>query len=401
MSKMSVVLDARVVNGSGGGPDKTILNSPRYLSAGGYRMICAYMHPPQDPGFEQLRHKAKLWQAPLLSVNDRGPWDWQVIGKLLDACRRERVQIWHGHDYKSNALGLLLRRFWPMRLVTTVHGWVHQTRRTPLYYLIDRLCLPRYELVICVSPDLRDRCVASGVPKSRCVLLENGVDTNDYRRRSETYGAKKKLGMDPARFLVGAVGRLSAEKGFDILIRSVDQLLRQGLDLELAIIGEGDEKSRLQSLIAELGHSDRIQLLGYRSDMTAVYEAMDAYALSSLREGLPNVLLEAMAVEVPVVATRIAGVPRLIQAEENGLLVEPGSTEELTGALARLIADKGLRQRLRAAARRTVETCYSFSARMRRMQALYDNLLGRNWPSANASRIVPEVGSAAVLSEVS
>jgi glycosyltransferase involved in cell wall biosynthesis len=378
MSSMPVVLDTRVVNGSGGGPDKTILNSPRYLSDGGYRMICAYMHPPHNPGFEQLRRKAQLWQAPLLSVHDRGPWDWKVIGQLLDICRRERVQIWHGHDYKSNALGLLLRRFWPMRLVTTVHGWVGHTWRTPLYYLIDRLCLAHYELVLCVSQDLQERCLASRVPKSRCVLLENGVDTKEYSRKAGVWEAKQKLGMAPQRFLVGAVGRLSAEKGFDLLIRSVDQLLRQGQDVALAIVGEGDEKSRLQNLIAELGRSDRIHLLGYRSDVTALYEAMDVYALSSLREGLPNVLLEAMAVEVPVVATRVAGVPRLIQAEENGLLVEPGSTEELTEALGRLLGDEGLRQRLRAAGRRTVETGYSFTARMRKIQALYDNLLGRN-----------------------
>src|SRR4051794_8106357 len=208
MSRMPVVLDTRVVAGSGGGPDKTILNSPRYLLAGGYKMICAYMHAPTDPGFEQLRQKAQLWHAPLVSVHDRGPWDWQVVSQMLDVCRRERVQIWHGHDYKSNALGLLIKRFWPMRLVTTVHGWVEQTRRTPLYFWIDRLCLPRYELVICVSPDLHERCLASGVPKDRCVLLENGVDTEEYSRRCDLREAKIKLGIAPERFVIGAVGRL-------------------------------------------------------------------------------------------------------------------------------------------------------------------------------------------------
>jgi glycosyltransferase involved in cell wall biosynthesis len=214
------------------------------------------------------------------------------------------------------------------------------------------------------------------VPKNRCVLIENGVDTTEYSRRCSPRAAKIKLGMNPERFLVGAVGRLSAEKGFDLLIRSVDQLLRRGLDLELAIVGDGDEKPRLQTLIAELGRSDRVRLLGYRSDMPAVYEAMDIYALSSLREGLPNVVLEAMAMEVPVVATRIAGVPRLIQTEKNGLLVEPGSTEELTAGVARLLGDEVLRGRLCAAGRRTVESYYSFSGRMRKIQALYDHLMG-------------------------
>src|SRR5262249_49189944 len=106
MSEMPVVLDTRVVTGCGGGPDKTILNSPRFLAADGYRRRCAYMRPPRDSGFEQLRRKAELCRAPLVSVADRGPWDWRVVGELLQICRRERVSIWHGHDYKSNALGL-------------------------------------------------------------------------------------------------------------------------------------------------------------------------------------------------------------------------------------------------------------------------------------------------------
>ncbi|HXG09554.1 MAG TPA: glycosyltransferase, partial [Gemmataceae bacterium] len=101
-------------------------------------------------------------------------------------------------------------------------------------------------------------------------------------------------------------------------------------------------------------------------------------ALSSLREGLPNVVLEAMAMGVPVVATRVAGVPRLIRDGENGLLVEPGAAAALTQALARLLADTALRQRLRAAGRRTIEAGYSFEARMQKVRVLYDSLLQRH-----------------------
>jgi glycosyltransferase involved in cell wall biosynthesis len=374
-----VVLHTRVVAGSGGGPDKTILNSPRFLVGSGYRVLCAYMHPPGDPGFAQLQAKARQWQAPLLSVTDGGPCDWRVVPRMLEICRRERVTIWHGHDYKSNALGLLLRRFWPMRLVTTVHGWVHQTRRTPLYYWVDRVCLPRYESVICVSPDLRQRCLECGVPEARCVLVENAIDTAQFSRRSATAEAKGRIGLPAGRFVIGAVGRLSAEKGFDVLIRSAHALLKEGRDVGLLIIGEGDEKPRLQSLIDELGAGDRMQLLGYRSDTRELYEAMDVFALSSYREGLPNVLLEALALETSVVATRIAGIPRLIHDGENGLLVEPGDAPALARALAGLAADAALRDRLRRAGRATVEQHYSFEVRMRKIRAIYDGLVSAEW----------------------
>jgi glycosyltransferase involved in cell wall biosynthesis len=313
----------------------------------------------------------------LLSVPDRGPWDWRVVTQFLTICRRERVAVWHGHDYKSNALGLLVNRFWKMRLVTTVHGWVRHTRRTPLYYWIDRAVLPHYESVICVSEDLRERCLACGVPAERCVLIENAIDTDEFFRSLPCAEARRRVGVPAGRFVIGAVGRLSAEKGFDVLIRSVDQLLKEGLDAELLIIGEGEDKPALQALIADLGRSERIRLLGYRSDTKDLYQVMDVLALSSYREGLPNVLLEAMALEVPVVATRIAGVPRLVGHGENGLLVEPGDADGLGRAIRDLAQNPELRVRLSQAGRHTITARYSFQARMEKVRAIYDRLLGR------------------------
>lgn len=143
----------------------------------------------------------------------------------------------------------------------------------------------------------------------------------------------------------------------------------------LLIAGEGEDRPRLETLISELDLSSSARLLGHRTDLRDWYEAMDVFALSSLREGLPNVLLEAMALEVPVVATRVAGVPRLIREGAEGLLVDPGAPEPLAEALGRVLGDAGLRASLARAARARVERDFSFAARMRKIQALYDRLL--------------------------
>jgi glycosyltransferase involved in cell wall biosynthesis len=374
--RLPVVLDARVVTGAGGGPEKTILNSPRLLREFGYRMICAYLHPPGDSGFDVLRAKAQSLDAPLESIPDRGPWDWRVLRKLLQLCRREQVAIYHGHDYKSNLLGLVLKRFWPMRLVTTAHGWVKHTARTPLYYRIDKWCLPRYEQVICVSGDLMEACQRAGVSENRCVLLENGIDLAAYRRTQSLSEAKRALGFDPDRPLVGAVGRLSPEKGFDILIDAIVQLQAAGSPVQLVIVGEGGEQARLQAKIDALGLNPHCRLAGFQAEPKPVYEAMDLFALSSLREGLPNVLLEAMALGVPCVATRIAGVPRLIQDGENGRLVEPNDVQMLAGAIRNLLGEAAERQRLGLAGQATIAERYSFARRMEKLAAIYDQLLG-------------------------
>lgn len=384
VSRQGTVLHARVVTGTGGGPDKTVLNSPRFLKPYGYPSLCAYLHPPNDPGILSLLHRTALAECRLVPIPDKGPLDFSVVRKLLQLCRRENVSIWHGHDYKTNALGLLLRRFHRMQLVTTVHGWVHHTRRTPLYYWIDRQCLRRYDHVICVSDDLYTECLARGVRPERCTLVQNAVDTVEFVRRESSSVAKRRLGFCSDRLLIGAVGRLAEEKGFHILIDVVDRLCRSGVDVELAIIGEGEERGRLEAQIRSTSCPDRFHLLGYRSETIDLYQAMDVFALSSLREGLPNVLLEAMALEVPVVATRIAGIPRLVRNEQNGLLVSAGSEEELHAGLGRLLRDASLRSTLAANARTTVETEYSFAVRMEKVRRIYDQVLGTS-PGAIAS----------------
>lgn len=373
-SKDVVVLHTRVVTGTGGGPDKTILNSPRFLVGTGYEAHCAYLHPPADPDFEAIRSRAVAADAPLIGIPDRGLTDLSVVRSLLRVCRQLNVGVWHGHDYKTNALGLLLRRFHRMKLVTTVHGWVRHTKRTPLYYWIDRQSLRFYDRVIAVSQDLYDASLKAGVRPDRCILIENAIDTEEFRRTRDRDTVKREQGFDPALPLIGAVGRLSVEKGFDHLIRAVDQLHRQGLDVQLAVAGEGDQLQNLQSLVAQQSRPERFRLLGFVADTKSFYQALDVFALSSLREGLPNVLLEAMAFEVPVVATAIAGIPRLIEHGQNGLLVPPADVPALATCLNRLLIAPEPAGRLALAARETILSRYDFRVRMQKVRAVYDGL---------------------------
>ncbi len=373
-----VVFDTRVVTGSGGGPDKTLLNSPRFLDPLGYHMLCGYLHPPGDPGYADIEAKAKRYNAPLVSIPDRGPTDLKVVKALLKVCREHNVRIWHGHDYKTNALGLALRPFHKMKLVSTVHGWVHHTARTPLYYKIDKFCLKRYERVYCVSQDLLEACRAAGVKESKLQLLENGIDTVEYTRKQTVAEAKAALNLPAGRLHIGAVGRLEPEKAFDLLIRAVHQLNAAGVDVGLTVVGEGHDRPRLEAVVAELGLADRVSLPGWQSDVRRWFEAMDVFALSSRREGLPNVLLEAMALGVPCVSTNIAGIPRLIAHGVSGRLVPPDDLPALVAAISDVLTSDATRERFRVAGRATIETRYSFAARMKALATEYDALLGRN-----------------------
>jgi glycosyltransferase involved in cell wall biosynthesis len=360
------VLHVRIAAGAGGGPEKTILNSPRHLEGTRWRALVAYLHPPGDPGFEVIRGRAAERACPLTGFPEGLPVDPRVLWGLLSLCRREHVDVWHGHDYKSNLYGLLLRPFHDMRLVTTVHGWVKHTSRTPLYYAIDRWTLPLQDQVIAVSSDLEAACLEAGVEPGRLTLIENAIDTEEFRRTRPRTSS--------GRLRVGAVGRLSEEKGFDLLIRAVGRLLDEGHELELAIAGEGDREEALRAQVDASPHREHLRLVGFQRDTRALFDGFDLFVLSSLREGLPNVVLEAMSMELPVLATRSGGMETFARDGEDALLCDPGSVDELADGLRRLLAEPGLRDALARGARARAERDCSFRRRMERVVEVYERL---------------------------
>jgi glycosyltransferase involved in cell wall biosynthesis len=368
------VLHVRIVTGAGGGPEKTILRSPQSFEGTRYHETACWLHTPGDPGIGLLEARARELDCPFLALEDPHPYDLRTLARLSSICRERGIRIWHGHDYKSNLFGVLLGRMCDLKLATTVHGWVQHTAKTPLYFAVDRFALRRYGEVVAVSQDLRDECLRIGVPPGRLTLIENAIDTEEFRRRGPA--ERSPLRSQPAgRLLVGAVGRLSEEKGFPFLIEAVERALDAGCDLELWIAGDGGERERLRRRIEASPHARRMRLLGYQPDVRSLFEAMDVFALSSIREGLPNVVLEAMAMEVPVLATRCGGLEAFGRDGEDMLLVEAGSASALAQGLARLARDPDLRRRFARAARDRVEREHGFARRMERMRAVYDRLL--------------------------
>lgn len=372
-SKRPLVLHARMMNGTGGGPDKTILNSPRFLTPLGFDCVCAFYRPPNDSGFTVIRDRASLVNASIVEIDDVGLLDYSVIKKTIQLCRKKQVDIWHGHDYKTNLIGWIVSKFHRMRLITTAHGWVDYSGRLPAYYKYEkRWILPRYEKVICVSTSVMDQAIQGGTPKSKCVHIDNAIDSEQFARCRSVAAAKQQDFPEVEdRFLIGTIGRLSAEKGFDLLIQAVSQLISNGLNAHLVIAGEGPERAKLQKLIDELGLQNRIQLLGFCKDTRSYYESLDLFVLSSYREGLPNVVLEAMAVGCPVVATQVDGVPRIITNQSDGVLVPSGSAEELAKGIHGLVDNRKIREQLACNGVETIRKRWSFQSRMKRIGNIY------------------------------
>lgn len=371
---MRKILHLRTISGRGGGPEKTLLATPRHLGPE-YEVRLAYLRPAGDEAYN-MPQRAQQAGVQLIDIPETGPLDLRAVWRLAGEIRGFQPDLLHAHDYKTNVLAVILGRWFRVPVVTTLHGYVTLSPKLNRYYRIDRWALRRMDHSIAVSADLYRFLEELGIPAQQRSCVENAIDTDVYRRPMNNGAARSKLGVVPGRLLVGAVGRLQPEKGFDVLLETAEALLDQGWDFELVIVGEGPERQRLESQIAASSHAARLRLLGYCAETWDLFAALDLFVLSSLREGLPNVLLEALAMEVPVVATEVGGISGLIRDGVDGLLVPPGDAQRLADGMARLFGDATLRARLAAAGRKRVEQGFDFAERMRKIRAIYDRVLG-------------------------
>lgn len=370
------VLHLRSVWGAGGGPEQVILNTARHADPRHLAVSVCYLRDQRDPGFDMDRRASELGIS-YFEVRERHSIDPAVWRSLRRLVRDQRADIIHAHDYKSDLLALLVARVEPVVPVATAHGWTGATKRERfLYYPVDRRLLCRFPRVVAVSEQIRAVLLRQGARAERVIVLRNGIDAQRMRRdRDREAGIRSALGLAPTDFVIGAVGRLAPQKRFDLLLQAVATLLPCRPNLRLLIAGEGDQRRNLESQARALGLGEVCRLLGHRRDMATLHHAFDLFVQSSTYEGTSIALLEAMAMETPIVATDAGGTADLIESGVHGLLVPPDDAESLARAIDLAVANPSDRAQRAAAARRRVERELSREVWSRAMDRIYLDLL--------------------------
>jgi len=379
------VLDVRSCRGGGGGPEKTILFSALETDREHFNMHIAYLKSKDDPEFDLHERAQKLGVESFHAIDEIFKFDIGAMRRLLKLLREKQIDVYHGHCYKSDLYGLILSRFHKMKLVTTAHGplasfkffWASKNWRVRyLYDQIDLRLLKHYDLVLMVSDTMRDIISRYGVDPQRMMWIRNAIDSKYFRRSGAPDAAfRAELGIPPGAPVVGAVGRLNGEKDYPNMLRAAQILLEQRPDLYFVIAGKGELEPELKALATELGVAQRVIFMGHFHDVRKVFELMDLYVLSSTREGLPNTVLEAMAMEVPIVSTDVDGVKEAVTDQREAFLVPAQDSAKLAEGIARMLDDRQLRERLARDARAKVEAEFSFAHRTRKIETLYKKLM--------------------------
>ncbi|HEY3050765.1 MAG TPA: glycosyltransferase family 4 protein [Gaiellaceae bacterium] len=297
------------------------------------------------------------------------PWrDLAGLVELTRLLRRERPQIVHASSSKAGVLGRMAAAATrvPIRFFT-VHGWAFSAYSglpSLMYRVADRLMEPLTTVTICVSEnELAAGLEAGTCSVERSVVIRNAVDVSSAPRSRHDRAVPRLI----------AVGRLKAPKDFLTLIQAF-AALPQG-SFEALIVGDGPDRAAVEAEIRRLGLDGRVRLAGERDDVPALLADSDAFVLSSRSEGLPVSVLEAMAAELPVVASEVGGLRELVVDGETGILVLPGDAPALATALRRLIEDRDLRGTLGAAGRARAEALFDLAAFRRAHVELYDGQL--------------------------
>lgn len=356
------------------GPGRTIIESGVHFDPGRIQYHIGVLVPSENSSHPMMDAAASR-SLSVHPIIDRGGWDRAAVASVLRLVDKLQVDILHTSDLRTRLLGLLVCSARPQLIsVTTAHGWIANETRRRLLRLLDKLLLRYFDLVILVSNAMRDLVPRWWLPDGRVRVIHNALVLETYGKASV---ARERRPPDRAqRINLLNVGRLSPEKGQDLLLRAVACLSPEFPGLRLHFAGVGPMETALRLMSRDLGLESRVVFHGFIEDMPALYDEADLVVQSSLTEGLPNVILEAAYLGVPILATDVGGTREVVEHGRHALLIAGGSVETLTEGLRLYLTSPGESLRMAKAAQQRILAEFSFDARTDRMTRIYEALVG-------------------------
>jgi glycosyltransferase involved in cell wall biosynthesis len=288
--------------------------------------------------------------------------------QIAELCARHRPSVVHTHGYRADVLDAGVARRQRIPTVTTVHGFAAGDWKNRLYERVQRMAFRAFDAVVAVSRPLVENLKAHGVPIDRIHLVPNAYAAGPMFDRES---ARRALSIAEGEFVIGWVGRLSSEKGADVMVDALARLT--SLPVRVLVFGDGREREALHARATALGVESRITWHGIVHDAASRFRAFDVFVLSSRTEGAPIVLFEAMAAGVPIVATRVGGVPDILSSAE-AILVPAENSAALAEAILQVHHDPD------SAATRAYAACdrlraeFQSDAWVSRYESLYERL---------------------------
>lgn len=323
-------------------------------------------------------------------------WDLLALLRLRSHFRARRVDLVHTHSSKAGILGRIAAWLAGVPVIVhTVHGWSFNETQPVwlrrLYVWLERMAARVTDRIVVVASTNRDKGLAEGIGRlGQYVVVHSGIEAREFDKPdTDRATVRRALGFSDEHVVVGSVACMKPQKAPLDFVRAAHAAHAQDDRLRFFIAGDGELMPAVRALVRELDMEGVVRLLGWRRDVVDLLHAMDIFLLTSLFEGLPRVVLQAMAAGVPVVATEVDGTPEVVEDGVTGLLVPAGETEEAARAVLRLAGDAPLRKRCVERARTRLTREFDIAQMVRDLDRLYLTLLAGEHP-VMAGRVTEE-----------
>jgi glycosyltransferase involved in cell wall biosynthesis len=352
-----------------GGQERVAVDLARLQRAAGHEVLAiSIARGPEGPTAAAFRANGVL----VKTIAKGAHVDPSLLVRIAAHLRRLHVDVVHTHNPHALIYGAPAAWLSGSAVVHSKHG-MNPDRRRRLW--LRRAAAELVDAYVAVTPTLAAKALEQGdCDSARLHVISNGIDVERFApNRRERRRIREELGIRDATWIVGTVGRLAPEKDQALLIDAMTPLLSESR--QLVIVGDGPQRDALRARIAGTAGGRYVHMLGAREDVPSILAAFDAFALTSRTEGLPLVILEAMATGLPVLSTAVGGIPDLVQHQVNGLLSEPGDPALLARHLACLSMDGSLSRRMGESGRRGVFQRHSCDRMAGEYEALYERAL--------------------------
>lgn len=342
-----------------GGPERQVLGLAAALPADHETVFLSFSERGLcRPFLEQARQRG----FDTIELRENAPRFRRAVREVAEHLVRLGADVLCCNGYKPDVIGWRAARLAGVPVLAVAHGWTAATLKVRINEAVDRLVMRWMDRVVCVSEAQAQRVRHAGVHPQRIVVIRNAIDIEAFARPDPASRHEMQGWFDtPRTHIVAAAGRLSPEKGFDLFVASAAQVVKRDPGAGFVLFGDGPLRPALARQIETSGLAGTFVLAGFRSDVARFLPCCDVIALSSWTEGLPVIVLEALAAAVPVVATAVGGTPEVIRPNLDGLLIPPGHPDALADGILAVLRDDAQRRRMGQAGQLHVREHFTFA----------------------------------------
>ena len=362
-----IIIATGIIGGPGKGLFQFLKNAPE---SGFNYTLCNFIATWIKHGKYEFYERAKADGIKVHLIKQHFPIDPMLVLRAIRVKKQFSNNIIQTHGYKPNVIGFFLKKLLNTPWIGFAHGYTDDNRKVKVYNWIDSLVLRYADKVVAVSVSMKKLLVKKGIKSSKIIIIRNAIDKSELIPGKSVRDIRTALRIESKQLVIGVVGRLGPEKGQIVLLKAFRNFLQKLPHAKALIIGEGQERKSLVSFCKENNIADNVIFTGYINNVADYYQIMDLLVIPSFSEGLPNVLLEAMACGIPVIASSVGGIPEVIN-DKNGVLIPPGDHNRMSDEIMDLVGDKKRMKRLKVNAQSTISSFFELGLRAKKIVNLY------------------------------